>query len=70
MGRKKENEQKRIETDIEACEVKLAEIDEQFNDPEIAVNSAKLNELSAKRGEIQSQLDDLYEQWEILMDVD
>ena len=68
--RKKENEQKRIESDIESCETEIAAIDEQFNLPEVATNSAKLNELSAKRGELQSQLDDLYEQWELLMDAD
>ncbi|MCR5000024.1 MAG: ABC-F family ATP-binding cassette domain-containing protein [Lachnospiraceae bacterium] len=66
--RKKENEQKRIESDIETAEVELDQIDEQFNDPQVATNSAKLNELSAQRNEIQQQLEELYEQWEILME--
>lgn len=68
--RKKENEQKRIEEAIEAAEDALAQIDAEFSNPEVATNSAKLNELSAKRGEIQTQLDGLYEQWELLAEDD
>lgn len=66
--RKKENEQKRMEEQIEQLETDIAALDEQFNDPQIASNSAKLNELSAKRNDLQSQLDTLYEQWEVLME--
>lgn len=66
--RKKENEQKRMEEEIEQLESEIAALDEQFNDPQIASNSAKLNELSAKRSDFQNQLDTLYEQWEVLME--
>ena len=39
-------------------------MDEAFADPEIATNSARLNELSRQRQEMQEELDGLYEEWE------
>ena len=45
---------------------KIAEIDEQCQDPAIAVNSAKLNELGSERAVFSEKLEALYEQWEVL----
>ncbi|MBQ7676905.1 MAG: ABC-F family ATP-binding cassette domain-containing protein [Lachnospiraceae bacterium] len=65
--------EKKRQREIEATEEKIAEleaaiaaIDEQFNDPETAKNSAKLNELTAERERKQAQLDELYDHWEML----
>ncbi len=64
--RKKKNQIERLEADITALEEELSAIDEQFEKPEIATNSAKLNELTAKRNEISKNLELFYEQWEQL----
>ena len=64
--RKQENAIKKVEADIEAKEQAIAEIDEKLADPEIATNSAKLNELGSLRAKEQEALDELYEQWETL----
>lgn len=64
--RKIENSLKRTEEQIERLEAQIAEIDEQFVLPENAVNSAKLNELSAKQSACRSELEKCYEQWEEL----
>lgn len=55
----------KIEADIEECENKLAKIDEELSDPANSTNSAKLNELTAKRAEISDKLDELMEAWEV-----
>ena len=64
--RKQENAIKKVEADIEAKEQAIAEINEKLADPEIATNSAKLNELGSLRAKEQEALDELYEQWETL----
>lgn len=64
--RKIENSLKRTEEQIERLEAQIAEIDEQFVLPENAVNSAKLNELSAKQSACRAELEKCYEQWEEL----
>ena len=64
--RKQENAIKKVEADIEAKEQAIAEIDEKLADPEIATNSAKLNELGSLRAKEQEALEELYEQWETL----
>lgn len=64
--RKIANELQKVETEIEMCEQKIAEIDEQCQDPAIAVNSAKLNELGSERAVLSAKLEALYEQWEVL----
>lgn len=64
--RKIENSLKRTEEQIERLEAQIAEIDEQFALPENAVNSAKLNELSAKQSACRAELEKCYEQWEEL----
>lgn len=64
--RKKENDLKKLEDAIEKLENQIAEIDEQFLLPENATNVGLLNDLTKDRTATQSQLDDLYEQWETL----
>ncbi len=64
--RKKQQQIKKCEEDIALLEEEIANIDEAYLQPDIAANSAKLNELSAKRSAAQAQLDALYEAWEVL----
>ena len=62
--RKLQNKISKIEEEIEKLESEKAKIDEEFIKPENMTNSAKLNELTAKQKEIDSKLEDLYQQWE------
>ena len=64
--RKLENEQKKYENRIEELEGLIAKLDEDFAKPENATNSAKLNELTAKRNEYETELVDCMEKWEEL----
>lgn len=64
--RKIARELKETEDAIEECEQKIARIDEECQKPEVAVNSARLNELGAEREELEGELETLYEKWEIL----
>lgn len=61
---KKERELSKIEARIDELETEIAAIDGQFDDPAVATNSAKLNELSAKKNTLQAELDELYELWD------
>ena len=62
--RKLQNKISKIEEEIEKLESEKAKIDEEFIKPENMTNSAKLNEITAKQKEIDSKLEDLYQQWE------
>ena len=64
--RKLENERKKYENRIEELEGLIAKLDEDFAKPENATNSAKLNELTAKRNEYETELVDCMEKWEEL----
>ncbi len=64
--RKLENDLKKAEQRIEELEDMIAQIDEDCAKPENAVNSAKLNELSAKRAECEAELESCMESWETL----
>lgn len=64
--RKKENDLKKCEEKITGLETQLSEIDEEMQKPEIAVNVAKLQELTKTQAQIQEQLSALYELWETL----
>lgn len=68
--RKKANDLKKLETSIEELENKISEIDEQFLLPENATNVGLLNELTKERNEAESELEKLYEDWEILSEED
>jgi len=65
--RKHENEVKKAEETIEALEAQLAEIDTELANPEIATNSAKLNELLEKRSQVDQAREEAYTKWEELM---
>ncbi|MGN1147371.1 MAG: ABC-F family ATP-binding cassette domain-containing protein [Lachnospiraceae bacterium] len=64
--RKKENDLKKCEAEIEKLETRKAELDEKMNDPAIATNVAKLQEISKEQAEIEEKLTALYAQWEEL----
>ena len=51
---------------IEQHEAAVSEIDGRMADPAVAVNSAKLNELSEKQAEHSAALEELYLKWEEL----
>ena len=57
----------KTEQKIEETEAAIAQIDEEFLNPEYATNSAKLGELSKKREELEETLSALYETWETLL---
>lgn len=64
--RKRENELKKTEQDIEKLENRDKEIDEEMAQPEIAVNVAECIRLSKEKAEIAVKLEVLYEKWEEL----
>ncbi len=64
--RKKQNEISKIEKEIETLEEKISEIDKLYYEPEIASNSAKLNELSKEREELENRLSECMDIWEEL----
>ncbi|MQN00702.1 MAG: ABC transporter ATP-binding protein [Lachnospiraceae bacterium] len=64
---KKEREIKNIEEQIEDLETEKSGIESQFADPQIAKNSAKLNELTAQLKTLDDSLKKLYDKWERLL---
>ena len=64
--RKKENDLKKCEEEIEKLEQKRAGLDEEMSRPDIATNVAKLQEISKAQQEIDDVLMTLYETWETL----
>lgn len=64
--RKRENELKKVEARIEELESLIGQIEEQFLDPKIATNSAKLGELTKEKDCYQEELDELFIKWEEL----
>lgn len=64
--RKKENDLKKCEERIAHLEECSSKIDLQMENPEIATNSVKLQELSKEQSKIQEELEQLYELWETL----
>lgn len=64
--RKKENDIKKCEKQIEDLENRNAQIDALMASPEVCTNVAKLQELSKERESNDSQLIGLYEKWELL----
>jgi len=61
--RKLENEIKRTEDKINLLELQSTQLDDEMSKPEIAVNVAKLQELSAKKVSILAELEVLYDLW-------
>lgn len=66
--RKLENELQRTERQIAEKEAVLKEIDAEMMKPDVATNSAKLNELSIKKEKGSKELEILYQAWEELAD--
>ena len=64
--RKIENDLRKAEAEIEALETANAELEAMLADPDIAVNSVKLQELAEKKAENDSRLEELMECWETL----
>jgi len=64
--RKIENKYKKTEEEIAKNEDIINSIDEELSNPKTATNSAKCNELAAKRQLAEDALAALYEQWEKL----
>ncbi|MBQ6807375.1 MAG: ABC-F type ribosomal protection protein [Lachnospiraceae bacterium] len=64
--RKKENDLKKCEERIEQLETRNAEIDELMASPDICTNVAKLQELNKEKEANETELETLYEKWELL----
>ena len=64
--RKIENALKKAEEKIAELEDKIASINAECAKPEVAVNSAKLGELTKQQSEYQEELEKQYEVWEEL----
>lgn len=61
--RKLEHSRARLEREISDREERIRQIMKLFEDPEVATNSARLNELSAEQEALQAEADELYEAW-------
>lgn len=55
-----------LEEEISKREERIREIDKAFTDESIAKNSAKLNELTNERSDLEVELEDAYAKWESL----
>ncbi len=64
--RKKENELKRCEEAIEQLEQRNNEIDLLMASPDVCTNVARLQELSKEKEANETQLNELYQKWELL----
>lgn len=64
--RKRQNDLKKIEERIGILETRDAEIDLEMSNPEIFTNSVKCQELSTEKATILEELEQLYEEWELL----
>jgi ATP-binding cassette subfamily F protein 3 len=66
LRRKKENQLKKLEEEISGLEERISEIDELLSRPDIATDAARCAELAAEQANLQTDLDDRLEQWEIM----
>lgn len=64
--RKRENDLKKCESEIEALETRNTEIEALMASPEICTDVARLQELNKEKEEIDEKLTDLMEKWELL----
>ncbi len=64
--RKKENDLKKCEQRIAELENRLTQIDAELSDPEIGTQVQRLQELDRERNALNTELEDLYEEWEKL----
>ena len=65
-ARKRENDLKKCESEIEALEARGGEIEALMASPQVCTNVAKLQELNKEKEEIDQKLADLMEKWELL----
>lgn len=68
--RKRENDLKKCEQKIETLEAKSTALDEEMAKPEIATNSAKLQEIAHEKEKVETELEELYAKWEELADTE
>ncbi|MBO4376716.1 MAG: ABC-F family ATP-binding cassette domain-containing protein, partial [Lachnospiraceae bacterium] len=68
---------RKLENDLKKCEEKIAKLEEEkkvledkVNDPSVATNSVKLQEVVGSINEISDKLEILYEEWENLASAD
>ena len=66
--RKLENQIQKTEEQIGLLESRLESISEKINDPAIATNSVRLQELSTEQTNVQEELDQMYATWESLQE--
>ncbi|MBO4799867.1 MAG: ABC transporter ATP-binding protein, partial [Lachnospiraceae bacterium] len=66
--RKHQKEVEKTENEIALLEDKKSKLTDQMNNPDIASNSAKLNELAKEIEDIDNSLSVLMEKWESLLD--
>ena len=64
--RKRENDLKKTEAEIERLETRDKEIDSEMEKPEVAVNVAECVRLANEKAEIAEKLEELYDKWEEL----
>ena len=64
--RKRENDLKKTEAEIERLETRDKEIDSEMEKPEVGVNVAECVRLANEKAEIAEKLEELYEKWEEL----
>lgn len=64
--RKKENDLKKCEARISELENRIAAIDDEMSDPEVATKSLRLQELLKEQTLLRTELDAKYEEWETL----
>ena len=67
--RKKQNRLKKVEEEIEALESRRDEINDEMSDPAVATNVEKLTALSDEHSRLETGLNELYEEWELLLDL-
>lgn len=66
--RKIENRIKKIEDEIAQIEDEITQIDSELELPEIYTDAEKSRELFERKQELQSRLDEMYEEWENISD--
>lgn len=64
--RKRKNDLKRVEERISVLEARDKKIDSELENPEVFTNVAKCQELSKEKEALLNELEELYEQWELL----
>lgn len=63
-ARKKANEIKKVEDEIEKTEARIAELDELLFTPDVNADTEKLKTLFDEKTVLETKLEDLYEKWE------